>query len=209
MSRLLRGKQEQFCINYFVSGNASEAARLAGYAPSTRAYQILGSPNVQERLRELRERAAKASDAIMTVAERQERLSEIARANLTNFMELGADGSWVNLGSETKGSGAIQEIHSRTTYDNDGAEATVHTSVKLHDPMKAIDLLNKMDKIYSDGYQDNRRVTQYNIYVIDNEAKELIGQVGQRLISNNGHKNDQDIQGHIESVGGREEGDTP
>jgi len=27
--------------------------------------------------------------------------------------------------------------------------------VKLHDPIKAIDLLNKMDKIYSEGPQSN------------------------------------------------------
>ena len=101
----------------------------------------------------------------MNVVERKQRLSEVARARLTDFMELGPDGSWVNIGQETPQGGAVQEIHSSTKYNEDGAEPTVHTSVKLHDPMKAIDILNRMDKIYTDGaqYIDNRKIEVYEL----------------------------------------------
>lgn len=159
----LTQKQESFCINYFQTGNATQAAIIAGYSRKTAAAiaaQNLQKLNIRNRLTALQEAAASAK--IMDVRERKERLSEIARARLTDFMELGQDGSWVNIGPETPKGAAIQEIHSRTEYNEDGALPTVHTSVKLHDPIKAIDLLNKMDRIYTDGATttiDNRSVT--------------------------------------------------
>ena len=175
--RQLRPKQELFCLYFMETGNYSEAMRRAGYR-AINPTQILRSTLVQARIEELK---AKMKEEIgiswMTAEERRIRLSQIARAKLTDFMELGPDGSWVNIGKETPGSEAIAEIHSRTEYDDNGAHPTVHTSVKLHDPMKAIDLLNKMDKIYSDGAQvsvDNRKI---EITVVSEEAKELTNRI--------------------------------
>jgi phage terminase small subunit len=180
MRTRLTQKQETFCVKYFELGNATEAAIQAGYNRKTAvviASQNLTKLNIQTRLKELREEIKNA--AVMNVQERQERLSEIARAKLTDFIELGQDGSWVNIGEETPKGGAIQEIHSRTEYDDDGSKPTIYTSVKLHDPMKAIDLLNKMDKIYSEGQTvnvDNRKV---EIVVYDPETKQIV----QRLLN--------------------------
>lgn len=165
MERELTQKQETFCVKYFEFGNATEAALIAGYAPgycATNTTKLLNNTKIKARIEELRQKVESAS--VMDVFERKQRLTEIARAKLTDFMELGPDGSWVNLGEETPQGGAIQEIHSRTEYDEKGAHSTVHTSVKLHDPMKAIDLLNKMEKIYTDGtqYIDNRKIEIYD-----------------------------------------------
>jgi len=183
MRTRLTQKQETFCVKYFELGNAAEAARLAKYSPKTAdviGRENLLKPTIQARIAELREEVKSA--AIMSVEERQERLTEIARARLTDFMELGQDGSWVNLGPEVPMTGAIQEIRSRTEYDKDGAKPTVHTMVKLHNPLQAIDLLNKMDKIYTDGVQfiDNRKIEVYEL--TDEElrfiASEAIGSSG-------------------------------
>lgn len=164
MESKLTQKQETFCVKYFELGNATEAALIAGYSPKyarQNTPKILQCTTVKARIEELRQKVADAS--VMDVRERQQRLTEIARAKLTDFIELGPDGSWVNLGVETPQGGAIQEIHSSTKYDEHGANPTVHTSVKLHDPMKAIDLLNRMDKIYTDGaYIDNRKIEVYD-----------------------------------------------
>jgi len=210
MRTRLTQKQETFCVKYFELGNATEAAIQAGYKRKTAtviASENLTKPIIQARLQKLRQKAENAS--VMNVLERKQRLTEIGRARLTDFMELGPDGSWVNIGQETPQGGAIQEIHSRTEYDEKGAKPTVHTSVKLHDPVKAIDLLNKMDKIYSDfppPPQDNRIV---NIFVVDNEAKVLISQVAERTKRlTNGNANNEGIQGSSGSVGGEQEGDT-
>jgi len=174
MRTRLTQKQETFCVKYFELGNATEAAIQAGYNRKTAvviASQNLTKLNIQARLQELRDEVK--STAIMNVQERQKRLTEIARARLTDFMELGQDGSWVNIGEETPRGGAIQEIHSRTEYDKDGSKPTVYTSVKLHDPMKAVDLLNKMDKIYSEGAQvniDNRKL----IIMVNSEREKAL-----------------------------------
>ena len=175
---MLTVKQEKFCINYFKLGNASEAGKLAGYSPKSIrniTSVLLTKTNIQERIAQLQEKAASAK--IMDVIERKERLSEIARANLTQFMELGKDGSWVNLGPETPNPGAIQEIHSRTEYDKDTDTNTVYTSVKLHDPIRAIDLLNKMEKIYS----DNAGTTNINI---DNRKVILVSDLTDEQLTN-------------------------
>ena len=178
MARLTQ-KQEKFTLNIFNGMTQREAWKEAGY--STRypiahidrdASLLANSPKILQRLQGLRQKTEDAS--VMDVKERKQRLTEIARARLTDFMELGQDGSWVNLGPEVPMSGAIQEIRSRTEYDDDGAKPTVHTMVKLHNPLQAIDLLNKMDKIYTDGALvtvDNRKV---EITVYDRETGRLV-----------------------------------
>ena len=130
---------------------------------------------IQARLQELRQKVEDAS--VMNVLERKQRLTEIARARLTDFMELGADGAWVNLGPEVPMTGAILAIHSRTAYDEDTALPTIYTSVKLHNPIQAIQELNKMDKIYTDGAQvniDNRKI---EIHVTEQSDRALLGEI--------------------------------
>ena len=152
MKKRLTQKQETFCVKYFEIGNASEAARLAKYSPKTAAVigrENLLKPNIQARIAELREEVKGA--AIMNVQERQEVLSEIARANMTNFVEVGQDGAWFNIDNSNLNSRAIQSVQSKTVLGKDGADDAVFIRVNLHDPMKAIDLLNKMEGIYSEG----------------------------------------------------------
>lgn len=182
MRKWLTQRQETFCVKYFELGNATEAAIQAGYRPKAARFiasRLLTKDNIRARIQELRQKLE--DETIMNVSERQRKLTEIARARITDFMELGQDGSWVNIGEETPQGEAIQEIHSRTEYDKDGSKPTVYTTVKLHDPTKAIDLLNKMDKIYSEGslVQNNINRT-VNVYVVDSETKDLMTRVGER-----------------------------
>jgi len=181
--RLLTRKQEQFCLKYLEMGNGAEAVKQAGYSPkwvSRHLRDLLASPRIQARLKELKEKVGSdESLGVMSTQERKIRLSQIARAAITDFMEMGQDGAWVNIGPETKMGGAIEELRSKTEYDDNGAHPTIYTSVKLHDPMKAIDLLNKMDKLYSDGTSlniDNRKI---EITVYDQATKQLV----ERIIS--------------------------
>jgi len=163
---LTKPRWETFCLEYLSGKPAGESALIAGFSPKTcysAGPRLLKKVEIRKRLAELRN--PKDKPLIMAVDERKERLTEIARSKLTDFMELGQDGSWVNIGKETPNGGAIQEIHSRTEYDDDGSKPTVYTSVKLHDPLKAIDLLNKMDKLYSETIinVDNRKIEVYEL----------------------------------------------
>ena len=208
----LTRRQEIFCLKYYELDNASEAARLAGYSPKTAGTnvpQLLKKPLVQERLTELRELEAEVirkieNDVVMGVLERKQRLTEIARASIPDFVtEAG-----IKVGRDSIHVGAVQEITTKTKVYKRTGEPVIITNLKLHPPIPAIQELNKMDKLYSDGYQDNRVIKQFNIYVIDNEARDLIGQVGERTKLLNGNADNQSIQGDSEGMGGWEEGDT-
>lgn len=144
------------------------------------ASKLLKTTKIQTYLEELR--AAARSPLIMDYQERQKRLTEIGRGNLLDYQEVGADGGYLSIGRDSPNTGAISEITSRTEYDKDGANAALITKVKLHSPISAIDILNKMDKVYNDVplvNQDNRTI---NIIVSSEKAKELIESVGKRLL---------------------------
>ena len=83
--KILTSKQEKFCVNYFTTGNATQSAIEAGYSAKTAtviASSNLKKPNLAERIKELRDRAV--SDKIMSVIERKERLTEIAKEEILN-----------------------------------------------------------------------------------------------------------------------------
>lgn len=108
-------KQEQFCFYYLQTGNATKAAELSGYSPDSArsiASENLTKPNIIKRVEELK---TIKMPSILTPDERQQILTEIAKAN----KHLPAD------------------------------------------PIKAIDTLNKMDKLYDNNVQiniDNRKI---------------------------------------------------
>jgi phage terminase small subunit len=114
MRNRLTVKQEKFCINYFQSGNATQAAIIAGYSPKT-AYVIatenLNKPAIKARMTELQ--AIPASKAILNVQKRKELLSEFATEIIESKYGIVRDGN-----------------------------------------LRAIDLLNKMDKLYAENNID-------------------------------------------------------
>lgn len=155
------------------------------------ASQLLRTPKIQGYLQELRQKMEDAS--IANPIERRQILTEIARGNLLDHQETGADGGYLSIGKESPNTKAIKEITSRTEYDKDGAGAALVTTVKLHDPIRAVDVLNKMDKLYSDAltpYQDNRVV---NIIVSSEKAKSLTDRLlqGERTDTDSNQAQDQ------------------
>ena len=135
-SNRLTQKQEDFCRLYFESGNGTQSALAAGYSPKTAyvmACENLNKPKIADRINAIRQQAVDAS--IMNYQERQQVLTEIGRGRFADFM--------TNLTPEKLRSAALQEL--RIT-EGTGGKSTV---IKLHDPTKAIDLLNKMDGSYA------------------------------------------------------------
>lgn len=186
----LTQKQETFCLKYFELGNATEAALIAGYSPRTAqviASENLTKPMIIERIESLRKDAEDAS--VATVLERKQILTEIARGNLLDYQEVGADGGYLSIGKESPNTKAISEITSRTEYDKDGVNATLITKVKLHNPVNAITELNKMEKIYS----DNTTVINNNLSIdkavinagerLENAITRLSARIGETEVS--------------------------
>jgi phage terminase small subunit len=83
---LLNVKQENFCLHYAKTGNATESYKKAGYDAKTpnaiyaNANRLLKNDKVQARLAELRDEMA--SEKIANIAEIQERLTAILRGEV-------------------------------------------------------------------------------------------------------------------------------
>ena len=124
------------------------------------ASRLLRHARMQAYLQHLRDKMEENS--IATPKERRKILTEIARGNLLDYQETGADGGYLSIGKESPNTKAIAEITSRTEYDKDGSGAALVTKVKLHNPISAIDILNKMDKLY----EDKQSVRDVNIVFV-------------------------------------------
>ena len=181
MKDTLTQKQETFCRTYFETGNATQSAIVAGYSKHTARYiasENLTKPNICEKLYELNQATDDAS--VASVLERKQMLTEIIRARMTNYLTCSADGVWMHdIGEETLNSAALKKIRTTTMPfgDKDSNLKIILTEVELRDPMVAIDLLNKMDKLYSEGagvYIDNRKI---EIIVATPTAKKLLTEI--------------------------------
>jgi len=153
-NNVLTQKQENFAQLIF-SGTKQCDAYIQVYHPTTtrrgtidcNASIIRHSKKIIHRLNELT--AAATSPLIADKQERMEILSEVARGKLSNFIECGQDGSWINIDREKMNTSALQSIATRTIYNEDSAGPAVVTKIKLHDPVKAIGELNRMDGSYA------------------------------------------------------------
>ena len=153
---ILTKRQEDFARYLFEGMTQREAWIKAGYSSNypakiiyENACRLANKSKIVARVAELNQATVDAS--VATVLERKRILTELARGNLLDYQEVGADGGYLSIGKESPNTRAISEITSRTEYNNDGTGAALVTKVKLHSPTLAIDLLNKMEKLYSEG----------------------------------------------------------
>ena len=183
---MLTQKQEKFTRLLFLGRTQREAWKLAGYSTNyppedidANACKLASVTKIKQRLNELRDKAAEPD--ISTYNERRLTLTEIERARVADFVDESGN---LSIGSrEALRNAAVQEIKTERTI------AGVRTTLKLRDPVSAITEHNKMEKVYETApIQDNRQI---NVYVVDKEAKELLGRIGERL----------DVQRRIEAEG--------
>lgn len=83
MTILAKARWELFCQGILAGKSATQAYKDAGFAGKgarSSAARLLANADVQARIRELQQQAASAT--IMSVSERMERLSEIAREDV-------------------------------------------------------------------------------------------------------------------------------
>lgn len=182
----LTQKQEKFTRNLFEGMSQREAYIQAGYstkyAPAiidTNACILANSNKIVLRRAELNKVAEDAS--VGKVLERKQRLTEIFRARLTDYITCGPDRDLISVGPESPNTAAFQEINSRTEFDKDGAGVAVITKLKLHNPIQAIAELNKMDGTYDTPTTINQDNRQINFIVGDKAGKQLIEGVAKRL----------------------------
>ena len=143
------------------------------------ACRLAKKTKIKLRLEKMRQ-AAKSS-LIADEIERKEILSEISRGKLSQF----TDENGV-IDRRKLDSSAIQGVDEQTTM---GKMASI-IKLRLHNPIQAIDLLNKMDKLYTDGASVNIDNRTWAINVNSEKAKELTERIieGERTSGYNGHQ---------------------
>ena len=151
-ARSAEHKRKRFVEHYLLHNNATKAAIAAGYSKKgadVAGCRLLGDVRVHAIIEAFK--AKEADSAIMDIAERKRTLSEIGRARLTHFGTAGVDGFVLNVGPENLNSAGIEAIKTRTEITGQGGkdeDKAIVSEIKLRCPIKAIDLLNKMDGIY-------------------------------------------------------------
>lgn len=145
MPPLKNNRHERFALALLKGMTQKAAAIEAGYKPSRAEFtgsDLVRNRKVWERYLELQQEATSA--AVMPVRERKERLSELSRANIPDF--IGGDG--IKVSKDSPNVGAVSEITSVTRVFRKSGEPVVITKLKLHNPIQAIAELNKMEGEY-------------------------------------------------------------
>ncbi len=173
---------EQYALNLFNGLSQRVSYRDAGYGPNSSpttldrmAFDLANHPKIVTRLEELRKLAQ--DDTVAEVKERKQRLTEFIRGSVTHYMD---DGGTLVLTKTSPHSGAVAEWQVKETKYGQ------QRHLKLHDPIQAISELNRMERIYEVGAVVNQDNRQVNIYVMDEETKQLLSRVGERTLQEKG-----------------------
>lgn len=142
----LNWRQRQFVCFYLgaANGNATQAARLAGYAnPESNAYRLLLSDGVQAAILARLDEAALRTDEILA------RLSDIATADLSDFVKCTASGFSLDLEHARQ----CGKTHLIKKLSN-----TKHgVAIELHDAQAALVHLGRYRKLFVDRVEHELR----------------------------------------------------
>lgn len=147
MPPLKNQRRELFAQGVFSGLSHTDAAIAAGYKPAWAATNttrlLTNNDEIIQRIDELNAKAE--SGLIMSKQEKEEKLSEIARGNLTDFVQVGKDGESIDISLESGHPAALSEVTISTfAGGKDQRARSKATKVKLHDPVQSIKELNKM-----------------------------------------------------------------
>lgn len=144
----LTAKQEAFCREYIIDWNGAQAAIRSGYSVNTArqiAAENLTKPYIQTYIKDIQKDIAKIAG--VSALRNQLELSKIAYSNVGNLRK-----SWkelTNFEDLTEIQKAtIAEITVTTKRFGDDEECAItleNVKFKLHDKLKAIEMLNRMN----------------------------------------------------------------
>ena len=142
----LTTKQRRFCEEYVIDWNATQAAIRAGYSENTAkeiGYENLTKPHIKAYVEEIQKDLSKLAgvSALRNALE----LKKVAYSNMGDFREGWMDlKDFEELPEELKA--CLQEISTqeKTSRIGEAEVTTTFIKFKLHDKLKAIEMLNRM-----------------------------------------------------------------
>jgi hypothetical protein len=155
-------------IAYYVgeaAGNATKAARLAGYRDDNydslrvTARRVLTNANVQRVLQ------AELSKGFGTPEQVRNSIATIANGNAADYLEPGEDGKLkVSLDrmADNGALGQINQVEENIIETTEGGATVIRRKLKLYDRLKALELLAKMNGQLVDKHEVNATHTYRN-----------------------------------------------
>jgi Zn-dependent M16 (insulinase) family peptidase len=173
-------KHHRFTLLIAEGKDPADAYKLAGYTVKDRltaskaASRLLKNVEVSALLKRIQEEAE--SKTVASVLERKQVLTKIIRGSFSQFMTADRE---IELTEENMNNPVLAEYKKTSGMGKDGNSPWESKTIKLRDPIAAIHELNDMEQIGKVPLlQDNR---QWNIVVMSEETKALIGRINERL----------------------------
>jgi phage terminase small subunit len=150
--RRLTPRQDRFVEEYLIDLNATQAAIRAGYSPKT----------ANEQGARLRAKASIRAHIDAALAERSKRtginedrvIRELARIALANPLDVvNATNATVKPDASRDDTAAIQSVRVKVIPQKGDAPPIVEREVKLHDKIKALELLGKHLGMFIDRHE--------------------------------------------------------
>ena len=136
-------KRKKWLEEYLSCWNATEAARRAGYSsPNTQGPRLLLDVGMQAEIQQRLSEIAMSADEVLTA------LAEIGRASVDDIMDVDSSGRLSFNFKRAQEQGKLHLIKSVTPTQSG-------TKVELHDRMKALELLGKHHKLFTDNVNLN------------------------------------------------------
>lgn len=145
---LKNARREKFVEFVFAGNSAAEASRKAGYSikgARQRGDQLLTNSDIAARITYLHEKSA--SSKVMTRRRAMEILTEIAEADLSDFLTVGADGvTYTDFGKDSAKRKALRKVKTKTIKDESGNTVleTQFNEIELEPRINALERLAKM-----------------------------------------------------------------
>jgi phage terminase small subunit len=143
----LNDKQKMFCREFLRDFNGAQAAIRSGYSQKTArsiAHELLTKPDVQQYVQALAIQLNEKTDNQIEriVAE----LQLVAFGTIKDVAEWGSDGVYAKDSSLLREEARIIAEVSETSSERGGSRV----KIKLHDKLKALELLGRYHKIFTD-----------------------------------------------------------
>lgn len=173
MASELTDKQEQFCLEYLIDLNATQAAIRAGYSEPNAdkiGSELLGKPRVKERIQQLMDKRQSRTEVTADMILKE--LLLIAKTDLIHaFDERGNLKNIKDIPEETRR--AISGIE--TVVDRDGE---VTKKLKLWDKPKTLELLGRHLKLFTDKIEHSGSIKTDALSdeELDLKIKKLVGE---------------------------------
>lgn len=167
-------KQSAFCREYLRDFNATQAAIRAGYkenAARQTASDLLSKPDIQHYIQSLSNKMNERTDNDI------ERI--ICELQLIAFGSMRDVAEWSHLGINLKDSVAIGHSARLISEIKESKGKVESISVKLHDKLRALEMLGKYHKIFTDKIEVND-LSQKSDDELISEAQNLMNKIGRK-----------------------------